>query len=111
MGSILGAIAAGLAIVAALLVGVVWSRGKYRQTSAAVWRENYEAEAASHSRLKEEVAELKTALAEQRACIVMLESKVATLTEIATGTRAIEELRLRMDYRFNELMHFLKEVV
>lgn len=88
-GIILGLVAMGAAAVA-------WARGKYRETSAVVWRDNAEAQRQRGDRLEEEVGDLRVEVSQ-------LKQTVAVLTEMVTGTNAIAELGTKIDARFDAL--------
>lgn len=85
-----------MTLIAILVAGLAWSRGKYRETSAAVWKDNADAQRQRAERLEARVIE-------QNQRIDVLEHKVLVLTELVTGTRAIEELGAHMDNRFDLL--------
>lgn len=85
-----------LGLVAIGAVAIALARGKYRETSAVVWRDNAEAQRERGDRLEEEVGDLRIEVSQ-------LQQKVAVLTEMVTGTNAIAELGTKMDARFDAL--------
>ena len=90
-----------LALVLLFIAGLVWSKGKYRETSAAVWRDNATAQRERGDRLEGEVKDLQSTVSR-------LEQKVALLTEMVTGTNAIAELGTKMDARFDALQAVIR---
>lgn len=96
MGSILDTVAVVLGLLGGLSVAGVWARGKFRQSSASVWRDNAEAQRERGDRLEIEVSDL-------HAEVSRLHQKVEVLTEMVTGANAIAELGTKMDARFDAL--------
>ncbi len=94
MGEFVGFVGTGAGVLTALMVAGVWAKGVYRQSSSSVWRQNYEAEKARGDRLE--------------ARVITLEKQVDVLSVLVTGAQAVEDLRDRMEHRFDSLEMTLK---
>ena len=101
MGSILDTVGVVLGLLGAGSVAAVWARGKYRQSSASVWRDNAEAQQQRGDRLEVEVSDLRDE-------VKRLHQTVDVLKEMVTGTNAIAELGTKMDARFDALQAVLR---